>query len=70
MSNFFLGLIIFALLIGFGIYILARGQKALVKQLDGRLSELLTVAKALARSEGIAVGRSEVEAERDAKEAK
>jgi hypothetical protein len=66
MSSFFLGLVIFLLLVGFGIYILARGQKALHKQLDGRLTELLTVAKALAHSQGVAIGRAEVTAEQKA----
>jgi hypothetical protein len=66
MSQFFWGLIIFLLLIGFGIYILARGQKALHKQLDGRLTELLSVAKALAHSQGVAIGRAEAEAEHKA----
>jgi hypothetical protein len=68
MSQFYWGLIIFLILIGFGIYILSRGQKQLVKQLDGRLTELLVVTKSLARSEGVTAGRAEVEAERDKKE--
>jgi hypothetical protein len=58
--NIILAATAFLLLVGFGIYILARGQKALHKQLDGRLTELLTVTKALAHSQGVAIGRAEI----------
>jgi hypothetical protein len=58
--NIFFPVVIFILLIGFGIYILARGQKALHRQLDGRLTELLVVTKALAHSQGVAIGRAEI----------
>ena len=70
MSQFFWGLGIFLLLVGFGIFILYRGQKALHAQLDGRLTELLGVTKLLAHSQGVTVGRAEAEAERDAKDAR
>jgi hypothetical protein len=64
MSTFFLGLVIFLLLVGFGIYILHRGQKSLHTQLDGRLTELLTVTKALAHAQGVTAGRAQVETEK------
>lgn len=72
MSEFWYGLILFLMLMGFGIYLLHRGQIALKEQLDGRLTELLAVTKKLAESEGIAMGRAEIEAERlkESKEAK
>ena len=63
MNEFWYGLILFLMLMSFGIYALARGQKALKDQLDGRLTQLLKVTEELARSRGIATGRAEYEAE-------
>jgi hypothetical protein len=58
--NIIFPIIIFVLLIGFGIYILVRGQKSLHKQLDGRLTQLLTVTEALAHAQGVKIGRAEI----------
>ena len=68
MSNFLLGLGLFLALMGFGIYLLWRGQKALHDQLDGRLSELVKVTKELAHSQGVKAGRAE--AKKEARERK
>jgi hypothetical protein len=58
--NIIFAAIAFLLLVGFGIYILMRGQKALHKQLDGRLTQLLTVTEALAHAQGVKIGRAEI----------
>jgi ABC-type nickel/cobalt efflux system permease component RcnA len=68
MSNFFLGLVIFILLIGFGIYILWRGQRSLHLQLDGRLSQIVSMTEQLAHAQGVKIGRAEVEAEHKARD--
>ncbi len=68
MNEFWYGLILFLMLMAFGIYLLHRGQIALKDQLDGRLTQLLSVTKELARSQGIAIGRAEFEAEKKSEE--
>ena len=62
-GEFWFILVLFLFLIGFGIYILIRAQRDLKNQLDGRLTQLLKVTEELARSQGVAVGRAEYEAE-------
>lgn len=63
MNQFFLGLGILVAFVVFGVYILFRAHVELKKQLNGRLTELLAVTKALARANGIAEGRKEYEQE-------
>lgn len=56
MNQFFLGLGILILFVCFGVFILYRAHLALKEQLNGRLTELLVVTKALAKANGIAEG--------------
>ena len=78
-SEFWYGLVLFLMLMGFGIYVMARGQKALTNQiisrfeairlqLDGRLSQLMEVSEKLARAQGVVAGRAEHEAEQKAEQ--
>jgi hypothetical protein len=65
MSAFWYGLILYLLLMGFGIFVLYRAMHSLKAHINGRLTELIESTRALAREKGIEEGRAEVRKEHE-----
>jgi hypothetical protein len=67
MNPFWWGLILYLLLMAFGIFVLYRAMQSLKEHINGRITQLIESTRAGAEAKGIKEGRAEAEAERGEK---
>jgi predicted Holliday junction resolvase-like endonuclease len=63
MNPFWWGLILYLLLMAFGVFVLYRAMQSLKAHINGRITQLIESTRAGAEAKGIKEGRAEVEAE-------